>query len=201
MKPEEIPEPDTVGPMTTDPKAREPGWYWVLYDDVADDPEPADFSSQGWRYFGDDKRYSEPYKVVADCVLPPDAPPTKIIYLACPYTHPNPGVRAERFRLATEAAAKLIRQGHIVYSPITMSHPLDLVLAGDTNTLGSDYWVQYDKAFMAVCAEMIILEIDGWDQSSGIRREIEYFRSHGKPISWLKQKESRTISRAGSPSL
>ena len=109
----------------------------------------------------------------------------KIIYLACPYTHPDHTVREQRFRLATQAAAELIRQGHIVYSPITMTHPIDVVMAEGTETLGSDYWVQFDEAFMAVCAEMVILQIEGWDESRGIQREIDYFHSKGKPVRFM----------------
>jgi hypothetical protein len=108
-----------------------------------------------------------------------------IIYLACPYTHADHRVREERFKSATAAAAELIRQGYIVYSPITMTHPLDVVLAGDTDTLGSDYWIKFDEAFMAVCSEMIVLQIDGWDQSQGIKREMDYFKSRGKPVRFL----------------
>jgi hypothetical protein len=119
-----------------------------------------------------------------------------IIYLACPYTHADHRVREQRFKLATVAAAELIRQGYIVYSPITMTHPLDMVLAGDANTLGSDYWVKFDEAFMAVCAEMVVLQIDGWDQSSGIRREMNYFQSRGKPVRFLpiKHEEASKFS-------
>jgi hypothetical protein len=108
-----------------------------------------------------------------------------IIYLACPYTHADHRVREGRFKSATAAAAELIRQGYIVYSPITMTHPLDVVLAGDTDTLGSDYWIKFDEAFMAVCSEMIVLQIDGWDQSQGIKREMDYFKRRGKPVRFL----------------
>jgi hypothetical protein len=55
----------------------------------------------------------------------------KIIYLGSPYTHPDPKVREERFEKATRAAAHLVEKGHIVYSPITMTHPIDLVLAAE----------------------------------------------------------------------
>lgn len=109
----------------------------------------------------------------------------QVIYLACPYTHPDPEVRKNRFDAATKVAADLIRSGRIVYSPITMTHPIDMVLAGETNTLGSDYWVAFDEAFMQMCSEMIVMRLDGWQQSSGIRREIEYFISHKKPIQYM----------------
>ena len=108
-----------------------------------------------------------------------------IIYLACPYTDPDASVRQLRFDLATAVAADLIRAGHIVYSPITMTHPIDIVLAGKSNTLGSDYWVAFDEAFMEMCSEMVVIRLDGWQRSSGIRREIAYFTEHKKPIRYI----------------
>src|SRR4051794_947669 len=84
----------------------------------------------------------------------------RVIYLGCPYTHPDPAVRKLRFEIATEVAADLIRTGRLVYSPITMTHPIDVVLAGESNTLGSDYWVAFDQAFMDMCAEMVVIQVD-----------------------------------------
>lgn len=110
-----------------------------------------------------------------------------VIYLACPYTDPDYQVRLDRFEAATIAAADLIMRGDIVYSPITMTHPIDLHLAGATNTLGSDYWVAFDEAFMDMCAELVVLKLDGWEKSSGVTREIEYFRSANKPIRFIER--------------
>ncbi len=120
----------------------------------------------------------------------------KIVYLACPYTDPDPSVRVLRFNAATEAAADLIRAGQVVYSPITMTHPIDLVLAGKTNTLGSDYWVAFDGAFMDVCSEIVVLKLEGWERSRGIRREIAYFEAHGKPIRLLSPREIKSLMPA-----
>lgn len=114
-----------------------------------------------------------------------------VIYLACPYTHPDPAVRKARFDTATAVAADLIRAGHIVYSPITMTHPIDVVLAGASNTLGSDYWVAFDEAFMEMCSEMIVVQAEGWESSSGIRREIAFFKVRKKPIRYMAPPHSR----------
>lgn len=113
-----------------------------------------------------------------------------IVYLACPYTHPDYGVREARFHSANRAAAQLIKQGRIVYSPITMTHPLDGELAGES-TMGSDYWVNFDLAFMEACSEMVVLMADGWRESSGIKREIAYFEERGKPISYIDESDIR----------
>ena len=119
---------------------------------------------------------------------------TPLVYLACPYTHPDPATRLSRFNFATHAAATLIRRGHIVYSPITMTHPIDVVMAGDAGTLGSDYWVRFDEAFMKVCSRIVVLAIDGWQDSRGVKREIEYFQIQGKPISFMSAVDSAESS-------
>lgn len=118
-----------------------------------------------------------------------------IIYLACPYTHVDPLVRLRRFELATAAAATLIRKGLIVFSPITMTHPIDVVLAGVDSTLGSDYWVKFDEAFMEFCSEMKILAIEGWDKSSGIKREKDFFEQAGKQVSFMQESEIEVDTR------
>jgi hypothetical protein len=99
-------------------------------------------------------------------------------------------VRLSRFDASAHAAADLIRRGMFVYSPITMTHPIDLVLAEEGGSMGSDYWCDFDEAFMAVCAEMVILAIGGWRSSNGIAREIEFFEKQGKPISMLVPQEN-----------
>ncbi len=109
----------------------------------------------------------------------------KIVYLACPYTDDSSQIREKRFRAATEAAANLIRQGHIVFSPVTMTHSIDIVLAGSESTLGTEFWVRFDEAFMEVCSEMAILRIEGWQESSGILRERKFFESRGRPVWFL----------------
>jgi hypothetical protein len=112
-------------------------------------------------------------------------PAHNVVYLACPYTDPDPAVRKVRFDAATAAAADLIRAGRIVYSPITMTHPIDVVLAGASNTLGSDYWVAFDEAFMEMCSEIVVLRLDGWQKSSGIKRELAFFQERKKPVRYM----------------
>jgi hypothetical protein len=72
---------------------------------------------------------------------------------------------------ASHCAAKIIETGRIVYSPLTMTHPIDLVMAKDSETLGSDYRVRFDEAFMSFCAEMVLLRSSIWQQSSGVKED------------------------------
>lgn len=108
-----------------------------------------------------------------------------ILYLAGPYTHPDPGTRLQRYNIITAVAADLISRGRIVFSPLTMTHPIDQILASHNSTLGSDYWVAFDEAFMGFCSEIAVLMLDGWQQSSGVQRELHYFRARQRPVHWL----------------
>jgi hypothetical protein len=115
-----------------------------------------------------------------------------IIYLACPYTHTDFSVMEARYKLANDFAAQLIGAGSIVFSPITMTHPIDKILARNESTLGSEYWVKFDEAFMHVCSKMIVLMVDGWSESQGIRREIEFFKNLNKEVEFWDPKNKLT---------
>lgn len=109
-----------------------------------------------------------------------------IIYLACPYTDDSSEVMERRYSAANRAAANLIKEGFVVLSPVTMTHPIDKLLAGNDATLGSDFWVQFDEAFMSVCSELVVLRADGWQTSSGVLREIAFFEERGLPIRYIE---------------
>jgi hypothetical protein len=91
----------------------------------------------------------------------------------------------ERYRTVTKVAAHLIEKDLVVFSPITMTHPIDKILATDGTTLGSDYWLRFDDLFMRACSKMVVLMIDGWKESKGIQREISAFESMGKEVEYL----------------
>lgn len=101
-----------------------------------------------------------------------------LVYLACPYTHPDPAVREARFRAATRAAATLAAAGVHVFSPITHTHPI--LLAGDLPH-GWEYWEAYDRAVLDACRSLVVLKLEGWDQSAGVQAEVEVAKHLGLP--------------------
>ncbi|GAB6188150.1 DUF1937 family protein [Thermopirellula anaerolimosa] len=108
-----------------------------------------------------------------------------MIYLASPYSHPDAAVRQERFEAACRAAAELIRQGHVVLSPIAHSHSIaQHGLPGDW-----DFWEQQDRRLLAACDELWVLKLDGWEQSRGVQAEIGIARAAGKPVRFLSEPE------------
>jgi hypothetical protein len=98
--------------------------------------------------------------------------PTKpsLVYLASPYSHPDPAVREERFQAACRAAAHLMQSGLHVFSPIAHSHPI--ALAGSLPT-GWEYWEAYDEAVLSACRALAVLELDGWESSRGVQGEVK----------------------------
>ena len=105
-----------------------------------------------------------------------------MIYLISTYTHPDPSVREARFEAACRATAALIRQGKTVLSPIVHSHPLcRFGLPGDWG-----FWQGVDLQYLAVCSEVVVLKLDGWQQSQGVQAEIAMARALGKPVSFIE---------------
>ena len=97
------------------------------------------------------------------------------IYLACPYTQ-NP----ERgFIQANRKAAELMLEGHIVFSPISHSHHI-CIQNGLPEKL--DFWLKQDLPFIDWCDELHVLMLPGWEDSSGVSREIEYAELTFKPV-------------------
>jgi len=104
------------------------------------------------------------------------------IYLACPYSvrasgH-NDRWEAQRFECANIAAMRLIKQGFIVFSPISHSHPISLTQPDSENT--HELWLGQDYEFLEWCDVVLQLEVPGADDSHGVAREYEWSAIHHK---------------------
>ena len=105
------------------------------------------------------------------------------IFLACPYSHIDASVTHDRFLQCNRVAATIVESGNAVFSQVSMSHPINLAFEGkDSATIGK-LWGPVDAVFMEMLEELIILDLPGWDLSSGIKREIEFFKGKGRRVS------------------
>ena len=69
-----------------------------------------------------------------------------MIYLASPYSHPDPKVREARWREACRTAAFLMKGGQFVFSPIAHRHPIaEFGLPG-----GWEFWERFDREMLPV---------------------------------------------------
>ncbi len=104
-----------------------------------------------------------------------------MIYLASPYSHNDSTVREHRYREACRAVVHLLRQGCMVFSPVVHSHPL--VAFG----LPSDwaFWERVDREHLKRCDDVVVLTLDGWQESVGLAAEIRIATELGKPFRYL----------------
>ena len=108
-----------------------------------------------------------------------------LVYLATPYSHPNPDVRESRYDLATEIAAYFSRLGHIIFSPITHSHPM----AVNHDMPGSwDFWKVIDLGFLQHCHMMMIVALPAWKESTGVLAEKKFAEENGINVVFVSPK-------------
>lgn len=112
-----------------------------------------------------------------------------MIYVASPYSHPDPIVREQRYDAACAAATVLMRAGHSVFSPIVHGHPLTLHgLPGDW-----PFWEPHARWHLERCDEVVVLMLDGWDASQGVQAEIAIATELGKVV-WYRYPVRPTLA-------
>ena len=103
------------------------------------------------------------------------------LYLAAPYSNPDPGVRASRAREASRAAATLMRQGYPVISPLSMGH----AIAGHGVDGGFATWQTICLRLLDAADALVVLAIDGMRRSRGVCAEYAHAKRRGLPVSSL----------------
>lgn len=92
-------------------------------------------------------------------------------YIASPYSHPDHSVTEQRVIKVAEFTAKLISLGLSVISPIV--HNVGLIeKSPHALSPGWNNWKKQDEALLSCCDFMIIYCIDGWEESVGIKEEM-----------------------------
>lgn len=121
------------------------------------------------------------------------------IYLASPYSHPDPTVRRSRERRVSKIGFKLMREGKNLFCPITQSHRLNDF--SDGNNLTHDECMRVDYEFLERAKELYVLMIPGWEKSVGVELEIDYAMQNHIPISWLDENGEvvRKFKATGTP--
>jgi hypothetical protein len=105
------------------------------------------------------------------------------IFLACPYGHTEKAVIEHRFEVANAVAAKIARSGSVVFSQVSMSHPINRHLSDLDKAGVGKLWAPIDAAFMEDMTELIVIDEPGWKESFGVAREIEFFKTNDRRVS------------------
>ena len=113
------------------------------------------------------------------------------IYLASPYSAPKEmdeeaaeELRETRFYRACRKAAELMEYGHQVFCPIAHSHPIEFY--GMNEIHSGEFWLKQDFAILKHVDAMYVYQMKGWEQSKGIRAEIEFALAHNIPVFFLE---------------
>jgi hypothetical protein len=107
-----------------------------------------------------------------------------LTYLATPYSHPDAAVRQARFDAVNGVAASMVADGQHVFSPIGHSHPMALVADLPTEW---EYWSEFDSLMLSICTRLVVLCLDGWRESVGVRHEIEIAEAMGIPVEFITE--------------
>ena len=109
-----------------------------------------------------------------------------MIYIGSPYSHPDPEVRQQRYEQVAELTAWAIKNGYIVYSPINHCHPLAVKYELPK---GFDFWKKFDLHILGRCDRMWVYQMEGWDESIGLKEEIEFAKGVDIPIHYFSPEE------------
>lgn len=97
-------------------------------------------------------------------------------YLAIPYTSKNPDPEANATERAArmvdfwKACAYLIDRGDHVVSPMTLEPAL---LAAPNMPYEWPFWKEYSLKMIGICSTLVVLMLDGWEESTGVEGEIK----------------------------
>jgi hypothetical protein len=108
-----------------------------------------------------------------------------MIYLASPYSHPEPEMVQHRFEAITKIAADMTSRGLCVFSPITYGHTL-WQFKKDIPT-DWRFWIDICFAYLDISQELWVVCLPGWDQSVGVRAEIERATDKGIPVIYFDE--------------
>jgi len=102
-----------------------------------------------------------------------------MIYLASPYSHPDPLIMKTRFLLAEQVTAAFLTRRLWVYSPIVHCHEL-----AQRYELPTDfaYWQEYNIDMLRRSDYLTVLTIPGWRESVGVAGEISVARMLSMPV-------------------
>lgn len=111
---------------------------------------------------------------------------TEQIYLACPYSHPEPAIQQERLEKVSRVAGLLIQKDFLVYSPV--SHGVNIAkhcaMNGDYKT-----WQNHCLSMLRRSKYAIALLLKGYEESIGMNDELSWCRTWGIPCIDLEYDE------------
>ena len=120
------------------------------------------------------------------------------VYVGCPYTSKDPKEVEDRVRCATKLAAYMMSKGHVVFSPLTHSHTIADFLPPE-DRFSQEFWMGQDLPMLEECDVLLVLRLPGWEESRGLRTEMQEAQRLGKYILWVDPGKNWDLVRTNTP--
>lgn len=92
----------------------------------------------------------------------------KKVFLSAPYTCDDTLLRNYRVSEINAYAAELMLAGAVVFSPISMTHPISHFTHEPCT---HDFWLRQSLAFIPWADVLVVLRLQGFDTSVGVNAE------------------------------
>jgi hypothetical protein len=107
----------------------------------------------------------------------------RLVYAASPYSRYAGGLD-QACDDVCEVVGRLIANGVRAFSPVAHSHTI--AMASGVDPLDHKLWLDLDEAIAPQCHALVVIELDGWQESDGIAKEIRWFST--RPVFYLNPK-------------
>lgn len=140
-------------------------------------------------YSPDSEAIIEIDKLLTDYLIEEKAPLTKV-YVAAPFKDPSKHIVRQRIHYATAYSAELMVKGFNVYSPLSVGAQLMEYLPQSVEW-DHDFWMPRDFQWLDMCNELHVLQLPGWDRSTGVEQEIHHASLENKKTVYVTIDELR----------
>ena len=110
----------------------------------------------------------------------------ELIYVACPYTHQDPKIVQLRYAVSAQVARQLFKEGLMVFAA-SMHNSLIAAMSGVGDQFSK--WVEFNHLMIERVDKLIVVTMEGWEQSRGVQDQIDYAKKLGKHIEMIAPPE------------
>ena len=113
---------------------------------------------------------------------------SKIVYIAVPFSDPSMKVKLERYSMVNKVCAKLMNEGVILFSPVTMGWS---IAEATPDGLPTDwkYWQRTCTEMVRACYKIIVVMMPGWESSVGVQAEISLAKEYDLEVEYIDPKD------------
>ena len=105
-----------------------------------------------------------------------------MIYLAAPYSDKDHNIIQGRMEQIYGVLGSYIRQGFLITTPLFMH---EVVMRNPDMPNDYQFWENYCLNLLKRCDSMIVLRLAGWEESRGVKGEIEFCAANNIPVEYI----------------